>query len=686
MAPLSTLCEWFDINMAKEGGTVILKRGDSTAHINVGEAVIGMDGAYYNLSAAPYIKNGEVMVPARNIVELYGGSIEWYPLSNIAAIERPPADCSLPEGYAVMKSVTPDSGSVDGGNVAENAIDFDIDTIWAAKGIGRYIDIELEKRQEIDRVEILFNPNSGRNAEFEVFVSDDGVNYRSILESTSNGALEEVAWEIYPLSEPVMAKYVRYMGNGSNISQWNAIKEIRFRLWDDGDDDPSPLENIQVLYSATGSDYANIPDMKDTKTEYTVILPDNSKYAYLRFAVPAGQTAPNTVRYSWNVDCARDWFGENGEDLLGTAEGSGTIDTHVKYQTYVPMEVVAENGIYKVPIKNEFSTVYFSYTDENGTGRDYELNFHAKQPRLTSFTNVLSDRYNSMDEARVVFVSGAAVNNDNGTIVHSGIKESDKIKVMANISEELIGASMFMLPIRSGGASSLFTFTADHGGKIYVLSDEQISGSGYSGWTRENNGTLPTGMQTGTSITVPRDYNSFEGIYALSINWKADRRSSDYGSGTKNYYRAVSPAVSGNLTSTHLTGSYGMKYAYSRTFNAGETVTVPGLGNTSPDSAVIIKWTGDEITEDVSYSVNKKGKITVKASGFTEGNKLISAFYDEAGRLTDCDLMDYSDGVTELEMNPNLYAIANRMKMFIWNTETLEGYFMKEQSMSGIIQ
>lgn len=678
MFSLSTLAEWFNIKLTTIGGVATLSRGNETAYLQTGSNNLQFNDYSAILSEAPYLKNGEIMVPLRDFTESFGGEMVWYDISKTAVLDRPPVDYSLPDGYADIANVTPDSGSVDGGNVCTNAVDCDADTIWAAKGVGRYIDIELSKRQEIDRIEILFNPNGSRNAEFEIMVSDDGVNYTSIMADSSDGSLEGVSWETYPLSEPVITKYIRYVGNGSNISTWNAIKEIRFRLYDDPDGDTLPENNLKALYSATGSDFAYVPDMKDSNTEYEIILPDNSKYVYLKFEVPAGCSAPDTVRYGWNAKYAEDWFGGSGGTLLGTADTeSASIDSHVLCQTKIPMMAAQNGGIYKVPIKNEYSSVSFTYTDENGTSRDYNIDFRAKQPRLTSFTNVLSSRYGSQLIAKVVFVSGAAVNNDNGSIVHSGVKDLDKIKVMANTSEELLGGSLFMLPFRSSGAENLFTFTADHGGKIYVLSDEPISGTGYSsGWICENSGTLPVGMQEGTSITIPRDNNSFSGIYSLSLNWRADKRSSDFSQGTKNYYRAVSPAISGNLSSTYVTGGYAMKYAYSKTFSAGEPVTVPGTGNTSPDTAVIVKWDGDEITNDVSYSVSKKGKLTVNSNGIAPGNTLISALYSKNGSVFDLKVADCS-GTATLQMNADMLKAAAEIKFFIWNMHTLESFANK---------
>ena len=230
MFPLSTLADWFDIDMTQEFAKATLLRGNETAILQAGNENMQLGEESVTLSEAPYLKNGEIMVPIEDFAEIYGGEMTWYGITKTAVVKRPTADCTIPVGYAEVKAVTPDSGAVDGGNVCTNAVDCDKDTIWAAKGIGRYFSIELENSQEIDQVEILFNPNSKRDAEFEVQVSNDGVNYRSILADAGDGSIESVLWEKYPLGTPVTAKYIRYVGNGSNISTWNAIKEIRFRL------------------------------------------------------------------------------------------------------------------------------------------------------------------------------------------------------------------------------------------------------------------------------------------------------------------------------------------------------------------------------------------------------------------------------------------------------------------------
>ena len=229
MAPLSTLAAWYGFTANETDTDIVLSKKDLSATISIGSPMLISGENTIDMGAAVYKKNNEIMVPIREVVELFGGTVAWRQYSRIVDLDLPPADYSLPEGYALFKSIEHDDGEVDGGNIAANAGDGDGDTIWAALGIGRYIDIELDKVYKLDRTEILFNPNGGRNAAFEIQISEDGVTYETVIESSSDGSLEAVAWEYYDFEKPVETKYIRYVANGSNISNWNAIKEIRFR-------------------------------------------------------------------------------------------------------------------------------------------------------------------------------------------------------------------------------------------------------------------------------------------------------------------------------------------------------------------------------------------------------------------------------------------------------------------------
>ena len=229
--PLGPLVKYLKITSENNDGRILLNRGKITVTVTKDSNLISSNNGDVTLTTAVFEKDGELMVQLRDFAELFGCTVTWDKFSNTAFVTTPPEDYTLPEtGYARFASVKPDSGAADKENVAENSIDGDGSTIWAALGKGRYVDYELDKQYSLTAAEILFNPNNSRNAVFEIQVSTDGKEFKTVYSGNSDGSLEEVGWELFNFEQPVNAKYVRYVANGSNISDWNAIKEIRFKI------------------------------------------------------------------------------------------------------------------------------------------------------------------------------------------------------------------------------------------------------------------------------------------------------------------------------------------------------------------------------------------------------------------------------------------------------------------------
>ena len=351
---------------------------------------------------------------------------------------------------------------------------------------------------------------------------------------------------------------------------------------------------LVIEYSADGVSFTPI-SLVDGIYEYDVTLPNDTYYAYMRITVPTGESTVNRVRYSYKVNSPTDYFTDGNPALIGS---TGSIATTSFRQLQVPVNAVKTDSyddttVYKIPIKNECSWGNFTYDAE-----DYSINFHARQPRLTSFTD------NMGQSNGVVFIGGAALNNDNGTVLQTNItgssvaKKSDpKLKVLGHITEPLLGTSLFIFPTISSAnstSSNMFQFTADHAGTVYMMVDDPLSGTNYDSWTCLNNGTDPSDLsswRTSNTRTIkPRTYNDFDVDYwALAYQWK-------YGGATNdpdneyNAYRTTSPGVSGNTGSDYLTNTYKLYRTFSKEFEADETVVIPGWGNTSGDSVILIKW------------------------------------------------------------------------------------------------
>jgi len=146
-------------------------------------------------------------------------------------ITTPPKDYSKPEGYVNIKSIRKDFSSIDTeeDNIVERMLDENVNTHWGAKGRGRYVDFELERETNIENVEIVFNPNNARNAAFEIHTSLDGKTWETVFVGAGDGSVEAGSWEKFVFDIPKKAKWIRYVANGSNKSEWNGVKEIRFK-------------------------------------------------------------------------------------------------------------------------------------------------------------------------------------------------------------------------------------------------------------------------------------------------------------------------------------------------------------------------------------------------------------------------------------------------------------------------
>ena len=63
---------------------------------------------------------------------------------------------------------------------------------------------------------------------FDIWTSDDGENWTKIIDCKGDPKNPDT-WEKFNFASPVTTKHIRYYARGSDISMWNALKEIRFK-------------------------------------------------------------------------------------------------------------------------------------------------------------------------------------------------------------------------------------------------------------------------------------------------------------------------------------------------------------------------------------------------------------------------------------------------------------------------
>ncbi len=118
------------------------------------------------------------------------------------------------------------------GNPATNVLDNNLGTRWSQQGTsGQWLEVDLGSAQTVEAVDIAFYQGAARVAYFDIQVSTNGTNFRTVLSGMeSSGMTTEM--ERYRLNRPTDARYVRIVCNGTSAGDWNSITEVRVRVQD----------------------------------------------------------------------------------------------------------------------------------------------------------------------------------------------------------------------------------------------------------------------------------------------------------------------------------------------------------------------------------------------------------------------------------------------------------------------
>ena len=304
--------------------------------------ILSVNGNNVEMTNNTYYKNGKLMVELRPFAEAFNYIVNWDSLTEgVYLVSDRKVIVKDEEGYVKITNAKNDDDSmVDAANGAINVKDRNLSTLWAAEGKNRYIDIELEREAILENIEIIFNPNSKRTPYFEIQISSDGVNYEKIYEGEGSSEADGQSWEVF-MFDPAhvyKTKYVRYVANGSNMSLWNGVKEIRFKEgedklpWemtdeyvkvirakgDDGEVDerytaPNLIDsNSRTIWAAEG-DGRYIDFELENETEISgldiVFNPNSNRTAKFSVSVSSdgvnyekiydGKSNPNSEKYTW---------------------------------------------------------------------------------------------------------------------------------------------------------------------------------------------------------------------------------------------------------------------------------------------------------------------------------------------------------------------------------------------------
>ncbi|MBI3898244.1 MAG: discoidin domain-containing protein [Gammaproteobacteria bacterium] len=136
---------------------------------------------------------------------------------NSAPVAATPRDAT---SEIVVRVVT---ASSDDGNVPANTIDNDVATRWSAVGDGQWIQFDFGQMTTIGSAKIGFYNGDQRKARFDLAVSADGVSWTVVDRGESSGVTREI--EGFDFAD-VDARYLRYIGHGNSVNDWNSLTEV----------------------------------------------------------------------------------------------------------------------------------------------------------------------------------------------------------------------------------------------------------------------------------------------------------------------------------------------------------------------------------------------------------------------------------------------------------------------------
>jgi hypothetical protein len=114
------------------------------------------------------------------------------------------------------------------GNLPENTLDGNLATRWSAQGSGQFITWEFARLQRVRSVSIAFYNGNLRTASFDLLTSADGTSWTQVLTSaTSSGTT--TALQTFAIPE-TSTRFVRYVGYGNSVNNWNSLTEVAFEL------------------------------------------------------------------------------------------------------------------------------------------------------------------------------------------------------------------------------------------------------------------------------------------------------------------------------------------------------------------------------------------------------------------------------------------------------------------------
>jgi hypothetical protein len=196
----------------------------------------------------------------------YGNSMNnWNSITEVAIYGR--------QNQPALPILAVVASSWEAANVPANTIDNNFGTRWSASGDGQWIQYVLAATNvAVHRVSIAWYQGDRRTSRFDLEVSTNGTTWTRVFSGTSSGTTLHL--EPYDIVA-VPAQYVRIVGHGNSINNWNSITEVA--IYGTAEASNVALDGLEVTQAIQDMTHA-VPLIANKRTVVRVYLSSRSSH------------------------------------------------------------------------------------------------------------------------------------------------------------------------------------------------------------------------------------------------------------------------------------------------------------------------------------------------------------------------------------------------------------------------
>ncbi len=206
---------------------VTLTKGSDIAQVQEGSE----PATALQLETAVTEHNGRLYMPVERIASTICTKVNWVNFAKCLFVEKVGLPSEMdksrihnPQDDSRVSILTVTWSSQNDAEDGFCAVDGNTSTYWAASGTEEWIQFEFNQVSDISKVEVYWNSGNKRKERFEILVSIDGEEWTQVFDGESDGVTD--GFETIDLDKTYEGKYLKIIGYGNTLNNWNSLKEI----------------------------------------------------------------------------------------------------------------------------------------------------------------------------------------------------------------------------------------------------------------------------------------------------------------------------------------------------------------------------------------------------------------------------------------------------------------------------